>query len=147
MPEIVFMIGYPGSGKSTYIKNHYPNHVHISSDKYIEEYAVHNNVTYRRAFAEFVDDANRLMFAEFQTSVKARKNMVVDRMNLHHKSRNKFIAQLPQLYYIKYVVFDIDLAILLNRNKERKKYGRHVNPCTFITPIKLPDNYIGVSND
>lgn len=146
MVEIVFMIGYPGSGKSTYIAENYPNHVRISSDKFIEEYAKNNGGSYQDVFNEYIGTATKKMFEEFQESVKSKKDMVIDRTNMNNKSRNKFINQLPKLYDIKNVVFEISLNTLLNRNKERKKYGRQVPACIFISPIKLPENYIGVTN-
>ena len=34
MAELVLVRGLPGSGKSTYIKNEYPSHVHLEADMY-----------------------------------------------------------------------------------------------------------------
>ena len=33
-PECVILIGLPGAGKSTFVRQHYPRHVHVSKDNF-----------------------------------------------------------------------------------------------------------------
>lgn len=146
--KIVFLIGYPGSGKSTYINKHYPDFIKISSDKYIEEYAEQNDKTYSEVFQDFIKIATKNMNEEFDYALEQRDNMVIDKMNLTEKSRNSFINRLPQdVYDIEYVYMDTPIDTLMKRNEDRKKHGRNVPEFIFEFDIELPENYKGVTLD
>lgn len=142
---VIFLIGYPGSGKSTYINKHYPDFVRISSDKYIEEHADQNETTYSDVFNDFIKIATKNMNEEFDYAVEQRDSMVIDKMNLTEKSRNQFINRLPQKEYdIEYVFMDTPKDELLKRNEDRKRYGRNVPYYVFDFKLELPENYKGV---
>jgi predicted kinase len=147
MPEIVFLIGFPGSGKSTYYNENYPSYTRISSDMFIESYANAVGKTYSDVFPIYYKTAETNMNELFDYSIKHNKDIVVDRTNLYTKSRNKFISRLPKSYTVTYVYFDISKDVLLERNTERKQFGRNVPENVFDQTPQLPDNYRSVTDE
>lgn len=95
-PEALFLIGVPGSGKSTFRK-HFPNHVVISSDDILEESG--------KSFDEYIKTATKLMWEKFFEAVKEKKDIIIDRTNMSAKSRARFIQHLKG-----YQKFAVDLA-------------------------------------
>lgn len=98
MPECIILIGLPGSGKSTYVKNNLPNHAHLSMDGYIDDYAELFGITYTESFDLYVEYANKLFRDDVQRVITNRNNFVVDRTNMSVKSRKSILAQLPKHY-------------------------------------------------
>ena len=141
MPEIVFFIGFPGSGKSTYYDAHYSSHMKISTDMFIESYANSVNKTYKDVFQEHYKTAENNMNELFGYCIQNGKDMVVDRTNLYFKSRNKFISKLPSIYTVNYVYFDVPLDVLIERNNNRKQFGRDIPEKVFLQSVQLPEKY------
>ncbi len=68
-PQLVLMVGPCGSGKSTYAKTNYPNHIYINQDSQGKE-------AHMRYFLQAIADG---------------QNVIVDRMNFDKLQRNKYL--------------------------------------------------------
>lgn len=99
MPHFVMMIGLPASGKSTYAESKFPDYVRISSDDYIEAYALEQGKTYNEVFKEYIDTAQKLCFKDLMDALAQEKNIVLDRTCLSTKVRAKILKDVPDIYY------------------------------------------------
>lgn len=129
--EIVFLVGLPGSGKSTYIDKNYRDYVVVSTDNIIEKYAKKWNVDYNTAMKKLdFKIAERESRMEYEKAVNARKNIVIDKTNLTVKSRRRFDT--PRGYKKIAVVFDVSESELKNRLEKRKnETGKIIPQSTF----------------
>lgn len=127
---ITILIGIPCSGKSTWVENNRTNETLISRDNVVmelcdvEDYDYCHKETIRTADLEY---NNRLNLA-----IKNREDIIVDRTNLRKKSRLSILGRIPKSYYVKAVVFEHDLFIVLERNLERKKEINKYIPLNII---------------
>jgi len=71
-PEIIIMVGYPGSGKSTIAKNicKTDNYVHIEGDIY------KTSSKMRKASLEYISQSKSIVFDATHSSIKKRKEFV-----------------------------------------------------------------------
>lgn len=95
------LIGIPGSGKSTWIKNQNFNMndtVIVSTDNIIEERAAAKGMTYSDVFQNEIKSATMEMNQNLKNAISAGKNIVWDQTNLTKKSRKPKLAQFPEEY-------------------------------------------------
>ncbi len=115
--EIVYLVGLPCSGKSTYIRGHYPDYAVISNDALVEEYASAHGVDYGTAW-NTLDYKN--VAAEcrrrFDKAVREGRSVVIDNTNMTVPSRRLYEAA---DYSKKAVIFEIDEAERLRRTEKR----------------------------
>lgn len=119
MKKIIYLIGLPASGKSTWIKENYPNSVVISNDIIVEEYAEKNNIGYNDAWKELdFSFVTSECFNRFNTAVSNKEDIIIiDNTNMTIKSRRKYI---DNSYDREAVVFQID-EIEHNKRIEKRK--------------------------
>lgn len=150
MPKshIVYLIGPPCSGKTTYVKNNYVGYTVLSSDDIIEKLAIKNNILkngypdYDRAYSLYIKDAEKEFFSLFRNSIINNENIVIDRTNVSNKSRSRTLSMISKKKYdITFVFFNVSLLKILYRNLFRKN--------KYISFKKLIDFYFGIelSND
>lgn len=114
MSELYMLIGVPGSGKSTWVKERFESgffkediHVVISTDDIIEEVAQQNQTTYDVVFKTTIDWASKEANRRLEKAIQENKHIIWDQTNLTQKSRSKKLAKIPY-YYIKFAVcFDV----------------------------------------
>lgn len=76
MSKITLMVGPPGSGKSTYAKQHYPDHTYINQDAQGREHLL-----------------------RFEEALLAGKDIVVDRMGFNRIQRDRYLVPSKEKNY------------------------------------------------
>jgi predicted kinase len=127
-PKLIVLIGLPGSGKSTWIKNNIDSsYVVVSSDNYIERKASEEGTNYSGAYDKHIRDASSHASSTFSEAVKGRKNIVVDMTNMGVKRRRSWLSQVGGNYYKIAVTFDVKMEVLYQRLKDRaEETGKHI---------------------
>jgi predicted kinase len=123
MPKLYMLIGVPGSGKSTWIKNqNFDTNtvVVVSTDDIIEKRALAQGLTYSDVFQAEIRYATTEMNRNLTVAVANNKDIVWDQTNLTVKSRRAKLAQIPD-QYLKIAVYFItpDDSELERRLKSR----------------------------
>lgn len=114
--EVVFMIGLPGSGKTTYIQNNLKDHREISRDYWIEGYDKTNyNNAWKIADQKAVDG---WVEKELNSFSKCYDKIVVDMTNMSRKSRAKRLKYFEG-FYKKAIVLLPDLLTTFDRLQKR----------------------------
>jgi len=116
--RLTVLIGPPGCGKSTWVKENQGDAVVISSDEIIMETTEGRNYNEKWKNADMVQ-VERSMGAMFTQAVRERKNIIIDRTNMSKKSRRRFTSQVPVGYYKEAVVFFTGHEELISRNEAR----------------------------
>ena len=131
MKRAYMLVGVPGSGKSTWLKQ-FSDHgaVLVSSDQYIEEAAATAGKTYSEVFADEADRATVKMKADITQAIEDGRDIVWDQTNLTVKSRRPKVERLKQAGYdVVAIVFEL-LPDELERRRSMRKFetGKTVAP-------------------
>ena len=132
MSELIMMVGLPGCGKSTWIKNFKeahpeffegddPAYVVISLDDVIMEMGAEEGLSYSEAWERFTGAASKVMKERARNAFAATKSILWDQTNLTVKVRRKALT--PALnagYNCKAVVFSLLDSELKKRTDQRK---------------------------
>ena len=106
-PFVLMMVGVPGSGKSTWIRNYvtlFPDTVVASTDRIIEKYAFENGTTYNAVFNTLIKDAEKMMNEDIDRAIQEQKNIIWDQTNLTVKTRFRKLSRFPYHYH-RYAMF------------------------------------------
>lgn len=130
-----FLIGPPGSGKSTwrnrYLEDYPNNNISvISTDDMIDAYAKEHNLTYTEAFKKSpLKDFEKLAFELTDKAISEKKDIIIDRTNMSVKVRSKFLSRIPDTYKKIAIVFSIPREELNKRLEKRaKETGKFISP-------------------
>ena len=130
--ELVIFTGLPGSGKSTYYREHFAaTHVHVSKD-------LMPNARGR-------EDRQRM---QIEAALAAGRSVVVDNTNPSRDVRAALIAICLRFgarvigYY-----FDVDVRVCIMRNREREGRARVPEVAIFTTRKKLQVPELGEGFD
>ena len=115
------MVGVPGSGKSTWIKNqHWLNDcVVVSTDAFVEDYAKECGKTYSEVFKDYMPTAVKLMIDKVVLARELGKNIVWDQTSVSIATRAKKIRMLPGYYKVAVVIREPDAVELKRRLASR----------------------------
>lgn len=130
-PVIYVLVGLPGSGKSTWIRNNASlgDAVIVSSDDIIEELSRKEGLNYSQGFDKFIGRATMQMKQNFKAAVASGSDIVWDQTNMTAKKRRGILQQIPAGYRKVAVVFDTD-----DREIERRLKTRAEETGKFIPP-------------
>lgn len=146
MKTVTWLVGPPGCGKSTWVKNYLQTAeretVVLSADVIVEQWAAENGLTYTEAFEQrdwdfvyklpcegycalfYFRDIFAQLYGEFFDATKAGKDVIVDLTNTMQRF---FIASTPADYHKRAVVFEISGELLNKRLLSRERAtGKHV---------------------
>lgn len=107
MNKLYVLVGVPGSGKSTWVKNQKwaDQCVVVSTDEFVEDYAKECGQTYSEVFDDYMPTAVKLMADKVVRAREAGKDIIWDQTSTSVATRAKKIRMLPDYYKIA-VVFN-----------------------------------------
>ena len=105
MPKLYMLIGVPGVGKSTWIKNQTwsDRTTVVSSDRYVDEEAERQGKTYNEVFKDYIKIATKIMENHVLVAQANGFDIVWDQTNISAKSRKAKLGMLAD--YEKVAVF------------------------------------------
>lgn len=115
----IMMVGLPGSGKSTIVREEFPHHDVLSRDIIVDELG--EGDTYSERWKSVDHKLVNKKLQEARTELmRAEKSFVVDMTNMSRKSRRKTLSQLPRTYHKKAIVVLPTLHEIFQRNDQRE---------------------------
>ena len=130
MPKCYQLVGVPGSGKSTWIKNQdwAKDCVVVSTDAFVEDYAKECGSTYSEVFDDYMPTAVQLMADQVVRAREAGRNIIWDQTSVSIPSRTKKFNMLPDYEHIAVVFSTPDSSELDRRLASRpgKTIPKHV---------------------
>jgi predicted kinase len=135
MPRCYQLIGVPGSGKSTWIKNQVwtLGLTIVSTDTFVEDYARAQGKTYSEVFTEYMPTAVNLMAEQVVFAREHEHTIIWDQTSTTIASRVKKFRMLPDYEHIAVVFKTPDRIILDNRLKDRAEQTGKVIPKSVVT--------------
>jgi predicted kinase len=140
------LIGPPGCGKSTYIKDrvHSKDFYIASTDNIIIEFCKEKGITYDQGFKKFFKDAENRMKKEIIEAIRNDVSIIWDQTNLTVKSRVKKLEMIPDKYFKEAFYFIINEDELRRRlhyraQKEGKTIPEHVL-CSMLKNYEVPSS-------
>ena len=105
MPKCYQLIGVPGSGKSTWVKNQdwSSDCVVVSTDEFVEDYAKEVGSTYNEVFDDYMPTAVNLMAEKVVRAREAGKDIIWDQTSMSIKSRKRKFNMLKNYEHIAVV--------------------------------------------
>jgi predicted kinase len=121
MPKLYVLIGVPGSGKSTWIKNQdwADDCVIVSTDNFVEEYAASVGKTYSDVFKEYMPTAVDLMAKQVVRCRENGNDVIWDQTSTTVNSRKRKFNMLPDYYAIAVVFKTPEFSELRTRLASR----------------------------
>lgn len=96
----LFLIGPPGSGKSTWAQPYLDQGwAHISTDQWVERVAREQKKTYGEVFQAEIKNAERDMQARLDAAISDGRNIVWDQTNMSRKGRRAKVDRLLSAGY------------------------------------------------
>jgi predicted kinase len=126
-PKLFVLVGIPGSGKSTFIRQKMSadDYVIISTDDVIEKMAAEVGKTYDELWqTRPYKRAKKIADANFADAVKNVKNIIWDQTNITIDKRKTILSKIPEQYYKVAVLFTTPLDVVKDRLKKREKEGK-----------------------
>lgn len=143
-PFVVMMIGLPGSGKSTWIKQNLPGVKVLSTDDFIDAYAAEKGKTYTDVFAKAAPLASAKFDQQLKKAAKDGESVIIDQTNMGKKSRMAKIAPFKNHHKVAIMVSADPVELKLRLKHRAETTGKHI-------PDKVVDqmarSYQTITND
>ncbi len=121
IPEIIYLIGFPACGKSTFCNSLIKSHKIISTDNIIDEHSAKWNLKYFQTIMTIKEDVvNTRIVADLKSAVANNQDIIVDRTNLSYHARICTMRYITDRYKRIGVVFNVQQDILKFRLKRRE---------------------------
>lgn len=131
-PFVILLSGIPMSGKSTWIRENYPDTLTISRDELVMEVA--GTRDYNLAFKTVNQKAvDKLLVKRITDAATQKVDVIIDMTNVSRKVRAKNLSYFSDDYYKVAVV----LPILDSAEYARRNEFRSVNENKFIPPFVI----------
>lgn len=131
MNKLYVLVGVPGSGKSTWVKNQdWARGIPVvSTDKFVEDYAAKQGKTYSEVFDEYMPIAVKLMVNQALICQANNLDVIWDQTSTTVATRAKKIRMLPEYYKIAVVFPTPEPEELARRlaSREGKVIPAHVS--------------------
>ena len=97
MKTAYILVGVPGAGKSTWVKNQFwaSDCVYISTDAYVDKHAEEQGKTYNEVFKDYMPTAVSLMAQAVVDARETEQSIIWDQTSTSVKSRKKKFQMLP----------------------------------------------------
>lgn len=121
MKKLYVLVGVPGSGKSTWIKNQeWAKDIPVvSTDRFIETYAEQQGKTYNEVFDEWMPKAVKLMANQVHICKANNTDIIWDQTSTTIGARRKKLNMCPEYYKIAVVFKTPDEEELQRRLNSR----------------------------
>jgi predicted kinase len=130
MKKLILLIGIPLSGKSTFIRENYPNTIVISRDELVME--VFGSNDYNKAFREVNHkEVDKLLNSRLVSASQSNEDVIIDMTNMTSKRRKSTLIHFTN-FYKEAIVF----PILSDEEYERRNKIRTVTENKSI-PISI----------
>ena len=136
MPKCYQLIGVPGAGKSTWIKNQEwaKNIPVVSTDRFVEEHAEKMGKTYSEVFDEYMPIAVRLMANQVEICKANNLDIIWDQTSTTEGSRRKKFNMLPKYEHIAVVFTTPEMDELKRRLASRP--GKNIPSDVMVQMIR-----------
>lgn len=123
MADLYLMVGIPGSGKSTFIKEHMnKNFVRVSRDEIRFSLLSENDNYFSKEF-----EVLKIFYKTINKNLAEGKTVVVDQTSLNPEARRKLLNQIKENYNKLFAIYmDTPLETCIKRNNKRE--GRECVP-------------------
>lgn len=131
-PFVILLSGIPMSGKSTWIRENYPDTLTISRDEIVMEVAGTRdyNLAFKTVNQKTVD---KLLVKRITDAATQKVDVIIDMTNVSTKVRAKNLSYFSNDYYKVAVV----LPILDSEEYKRRNEFRSMNENKFIPPFVI----------
>lgn len=120
MTQLIMCVGLPNSGKSTFYSKHYPTHIRLSTDSYIEWFASQANSTYNEVFNFAIKQAQCCLDDILSYAITSQNPVYWDQTNLTVKTRKAKLKSIPESYERIAVFFNTPFDVCMERNRARE---------------------------
>ena len=143
-PFVVFTIGVPATGKSTWIDENLKKDVEIiSRDRELEKYGREKKLgcTYSEIWNNLTDEDQNEINNRFDQKLKSlqeeNKNFCIDMTLVSYKTRRKMLSKIKFNYQVSYLNFMADYEDIFKRNKKRfEETGKNIPESVLIDFMK-----------
>lgn len=106
MPTAYILVGVPGAGKSTWVRNQKWRHrcVQVSTDRFVEQYARRVKKTYNEVFEGYMPRAIERMARQVNRARESGRDIIWDQTSTTIASRARKFRMLPD-YCMVAIVF------------------------------------------
>lgn len=120
-PIAYMLVGIPGSGKSTFVREYLSNIPYVSSDYYLEKWAKERGTTYNDIFMNEVKNSQAEMYKDLDIMIAMKNDFIWDQTNIDKKTRAAKLKKIPDFYRKVAVYFPVDLEVAKSRNAARNR--------------------------